>query len=186
MTCRHLQRLARKHVARPRSRQPRHHHRINPVPLINSLFCEHDFRVRGGARRIVAARHVYFDVAEPLFSKMRLQQFERFLRCHVRHQTQIQLRHRASWQNRFPSRTRVPSNQPFDIHGRFRHQQLQRLLPTYIVDPTLNAHSLFGGIFVQPFCRDRDHLLLCRAQRPGLRGVSFDRGFVSVGCHKRR
>src|SRR5207245_9743092 len=86
-----MQGITGENVSRPRSRAARQDDGVNPLVAIKSHLRANERSVGGSAVRIVAAGHVYFDIAESVLRKMRFERGESFIGFHVRHETQIVL-----------------------------------------------------------------------------------------------
>src|SRR5690242_15136452 len=91
---RESERLARDSVTWPRTREPRPDQRLDATLPIRRDHRLHELRVRRRLRRIVAAAHVHFDVTKALVLEVCLQELERSLGCHVRHEAHVDLRDR--------------------------------------------------------------------------------------------
>src|SRR5438270_5898717 len=122
-----MQWIAGEHVSRPRSCAARQNDGINSLAAIKSHLRTNERSVGGSAVRIVAAGHVYFDIAESVLRKMSFQRGESFVGFHIRHETQIELGNGAMRKNRLAARAGVAAKQPFDVHRGPRQQVFERL-----------------------------------------------------------
>src|SRR5438132_10127137 len=111
-----MQWIAGEHVSRPRSCAARQNDGINSLAAIKSHLRTNERSVGGSAVRVVAARHVDFDIAESVLRKMGFQRGERLVGFHVRHEAKIELGDGAVRKNRLPARSGVAADQAFDIH----------------------------------------------------------------------
>ena len=128
---------------------------------------------------------MHVDICEAVFGQVSLQRGKRLGSGHVWDQPQIHLGDGFARQNGLAARTRVTADQPFNIYGGARREQLQRLLPIDIVNPTFDAKKFFGLRLVQTFCRLRDHLLIRSGKRACFRSVALDHWVVAVGRYER-
>ena len=115
---------------------------------------------------------------------MRFERRGRIGHLHVRHETHVDLGHRAMRQDGLAARTGVAADEAFDVHRRLRLEPLVRLLPGKIVDPVLHAEGLLRLRLAALRGGRIDHRLFVRAQRPRS-GVVVDGDGVAVGGDKR-
>ena len=181
-----LQRLTGEDVAGPGARVARQQNRLDARAPVHGLLRPDHHRVARRAGGIVAARHVDLDVSKPALGEVRLERRERVGGGHVRHQPQVELRHRPMRQNRLAAGPRVAADQSLDVDGGTGHQHLERLRPARVVRPPLHAELLLRRGFIEPRGRGRDHGLFVRSERPSLIGEIVDRGIVAVGRYQRR
>ena len=160
VACGQMQGITGENVSRPRSRAARQDDGVNPLVAIKSHLRANERSVGGSAVRIVAAGHVYFDIAESVLRKMSFQRGESFIGFHVRHETQIELGNGAMRKNRLPAWAGVAADQPLDVHRGPRLKQFERLLVIHVVYPMLHAELFLGDVFVETARGFGDHLLL--------------------------
>src|SRR2546428_3279940 len=152
--------IAGEDASRPRSGAARQDDGITPLAAIKSHLRTNERSVGGSAVRIVAAGHVYFDIAESVLRRMSFQRGESFVGFHIRHETQIELGNGAMRKTRLAARAGVAANQPFDVHRGPRLQQFERLFVIHVMYPVLDAKLLLGDVFVEAARGFGDHLLL--------------------------
>src|SRR5438034_10901936 len=115
-----MQGITGENVSRPRSRAARQDDGVNPLVAIKSHLRANERSVGGSAVRIVAAGHVYFDIAESVLRKMSFQRGASFIGFHVRHETQSELGNGAMRKNRLPAAAGVAADQPPNANRRPR------------------------------------------------------------------
>src|SRR5206468_12973211 len=136
---RQMQRVAGENVPGPRPRAARKNDRIDSAPAVHLGFDVDQRRVGARAVGVVTARHANFDVAETFFREVRLERGERLRGGHAWNETQVELRGGLSGENCLSARTGVTANEAFDVHGGPRHQEFQRFVPAYVVNPVLDS-----------------------------------------------
>src|SRR5438128_12659105 len=109
-----MQGITGENVSRPRSRAARQDDGVNPLVAIKSHLRANERSVGGSAVRIVAAGHVYFDIAESVLRKMSFRRGESVISFPVRHETQIEFDNSAVRKHRLAARPRVARDQAFD------------------------------------------------------------------------
>src|SRR5437763_17196802 len=97
-----MQGITGENVSRPRSRAARQDDGVNPLVAIKSHLRANERSVGGSAVRIVAAGHVYFDIAESVLRKMSFQRGESFIGFNVRQERHIEPGIAALRQQRLP------------------------------------------------------------------------------------
>ena len=103
----------------------------------------------------------------------------------VRNEPQIELRHRASRQDRLAAGPGVTADETFNVHGGLRGQAFERLRVRQVIDPVAHPVELLAGLLVPVARNCGDELLLTRGEWPDVLEPSVDRRRVAVGCHKR-
>src|SRR5262245_37417103 len=91
---------------------------------------------------------------------MRLQRSERLARRHVWYEPQVEFRHCFMGEDRLPAWTSIATNESLDVDRGPRHQQFERLTPTDIVHPMINAKLLLRNRFIETARTFRNHRLL--------------------------
>src|SRR5579872_117247 len=89
VTGRELQRLTSKDISGPGAGESRPEDWLNSVTAIEGSLRLNERRVLRRGGRIVASRHIHFDVAEPAFGEVRFNGRQRALRGHIRDEAQI-------------------------------------------------------------------------------------------------
>src|SRR5215472_18353572 len=143
MSGRQAKRSAGKNVSGPGAREARKNHRVDAILFVDRGGGSNDPGIDGRGIGVVAAGHVYIDIAETFFREMRLEQGEGFGGGHVRNEAEVELGDGFAGKNRLPAGAGVAANKAFDVHRGAGDEQFEGFLEADVVDPMLDAEKLF-------------------------------------------
>src|SRR5262245_1450263 len=186
MSGRQTQWISGENISRPRSRQARPHYRIYSATLVHCYLCTNQRRVCRRARRIVSTGHVHFYVPETAFCQMSFESRQRLCGSHIGDESQIELRHRFVWKYGLAAGSGIPTDQSFNVHRRFRNQQLKRVAKSHIAYKMVDSELFLSGCLVHPSRCLGDHRLLGIRKRPRFGTESFNCRFVTIRCDQSR